>query len=585
MARESGGFGERLALLISADPVRALVLATGVCLLRIALFDGPVILAGRGLPNHDILSGIAVFGSAMHALREEGDIAWWLPGLEAGGDALYFNAFLSPISPTPGHPPFLVWGVLVRILAALGLVFPEYRQYLIFTYVLMPIVAYASLALLMRRLCAGWLAPALAVVTYALSGTGIWNNAWMFHQEWACLFLVLWALDRWIAQPSPAHLATLGAACLIYSASASYWTVFSSWFLLAALASHAWLFAARWRRAVRSLLHLLRRRPAAIALAVLVVSAVSLWSTIQGAAYLEQAARHERITGPTGGYRLEDAYARANMNDGRFLLAMMFDPVVERPLTHFMIINPAHNARYTGLVFLPLLAAFFLLPWQRHDHWAFCLAVLPVAAVTTSGLLLLAWKHQPGMSPIQHTFYFYQYFLQVAIIVMGCRAFDRLLALRPPWKGPIRGIPAALAVLGSLGVALIYLRAESLGPGMALTQDPTVKSFGMVTLLLLLLAALLHRIAGWAEAVGRTLWHAASCGRHRRPSPFLLARQRRGPGLYLALPPGGSGRRAAAGGGAGSHGRPLDTTPGRRSLSEPARGQRALASEHLQHCP
>jgi hypothetical protein len=486
----------------------SLAVALSICMLRIAIFDGPVFFAYRGIPNHDILSGITAFGSSMYELRTAGDIAWWLPSNIGGGDPGYYNFFLSPLAPTAGSPAFLLWGACIKLLAIFHVIIAEYRQFLVFNYILMPILAYSALFLLATRLCTNFSIQILIVFAYAFSGTGIWNNAWMYYQEWACIFLFFWSLDLFISKPTPLSFLALCISILNYAASASYWTLFSSWILLSALGLHVLYFRPHWRRVgpwMRAAVFSSRRLVIAGGLVVL---SCGLWGATQATVYVEQSHNHMRSQDPNGfknGFTLNDVYSRAQETDIRFFSIELFDPIVERPLNHYQVINPAHSARYIGISFLPLIVIFFLFPWQRRDHILFGLFLLTTSVCLTSGLFLLLWEITPGMTVQRHIFYFYQYFLQLTLIFMGCRALDQLVTLRGKWPKSARAVLIGASILGMVGFAFLFMTAESYGiPGSAYAvgpfqapgtlQDPKLKSIGFAAFLLILSSAVIFRI-------------------------------------------------------------------------------------------
>src|SRR5262249_31798561 len=94
-------------------------LALSTVLARVALFDH-AILRAEFLPNHDMSQGLALFATSMHALRLGGEIAWWNCESLGLGYAQYYQAFLSPLAPTPGNIVFIIWAQLVRVLDIAG---------------------------------------------------------------------------------------------------------------------------------------------------------------------------------------------------------------------------------------------------------------------------------------------------------------------------------------------------------------------------------------------------------------------------------------------------------------------------------
>ena len=108
-----------------------LLVATGLVATRLAIVDHQF-LAPTTVPPHDMYQGAAYFATNLHALRLEGDLAWWNP-ISDFGYAQYYQSFLSPLAPTSGHVVFILWAFAARALAFLGLGAAEYMQYVAVT--------------------------------------------------------------------------------------------------------------------------------------------------------------------------------------------------------------------------------------------------------------------------------------------------------------------------------------------------------------------------------------------------------------------------------------------------------------------
>lgn len=415
--------------------VKAVALAILFCVLRVALFDWQLFTL-QALPNHDILSGAAAFASSMHSLRISGDIAWWLPSLTDGGYAQYYNHFLSPLAPTAGHPPFLLWSYAVRGLAFAGVAIPEYFQFLAFNYVLAPILAYAAFALLALRYCGTWLAATLALGCYALGGPGIWNNSWMFYQEWFCIFLLLLALDLTIASATRAHLALLGTAALIVAASLNYWTVFASWYVAAFATGLLVAYRGGVRRAVRTAWH--DRTRSSMAVGAVTLSITLLWVVLIGLVYIEQAKVYQR--GDDNAFSVEEAVERAHTGAAADLSEFF------RPELHPQD-QPAHRARYIGIGLVPLIVAFLFGIRRGRDAVLITALVASSMVVMASGLFVLLDRVTPGMPAIRHVFYFYLYFVQITLILIAARVFGHLHRYLAHMRWTAPGL-AALALVG-----------------------------------------------------------------------------------------------------------------------------------------
>ncbi len=486
-----GGLWREIAVALSIGAV--------LCAIRLAMFDYPVFFGFRGIPNHDSLSAAAAFNSSLHALRIEGDIAWWLPGPD-GGYAQYYNFFLSPLAPTAGSPEFIAWSSLIWLASMVGIVVPEYAQFLVFNWMLMPSLAYAALVLLARGYCQTWLAPTLFGAVYAFGGLGIWNNAWMFYQEWFHIFLMLWALDAFSRGSSRGTLLALAGSLFLLVASANYWTVFAVWFVAVWTGAHVFLNLPRWRAAVRwtALLHW-SGGGAGVALAVASLASVAAVATV-GLVYLEQDGQHVRASTAAGLYSLDQVWQRAHHTDVRFFTTELFNPVIERAITGYKVVNEAHNAVYIGAMLLPLLMVFLVTPWRRRDMHLFIVFGFLCSIVTISGLFLLAWQITPGLNRIQHMFYFYHYFFRLVVALMACIALDRLAA---SWTaaetGPASRAAMAAVALGGAGLAFLFLASEQFQAPLwaadaTMTPNHRLQSIGLASLLVLLGGLLVYRI-------------------------------------------------------------------------------------------
>src|SRR2546421_6873845 len=124
---------------IRSNTVFCLALATAMLATRLIAFDAEVIFELRYIPNHDMSGAIPFFTTNAHAVRTTGDIAWWNPVAYSGhGYPQYYQSFLSPLAPTSGHIVMIVWMQAVRALSFIGLTMPEYMQYLVVTYGVLP---------------------------------------------------------------------------------------------------------------------------------------------------------------------------------------------------------------------------------------------------------------------------------------------------------------------------------------------------------------------------------------------------------------------------------------------------------------
>src|SRR4051794_24985197 len=78
-----------------------LLIAAIMVFLRVFLYDW-TILTEQYIPNHDMSQGMAFVMTDLNAVHAYGDLAWWNP-VSHNGYAQYFQAFFSPLAPTPGN--------------------------------------------------------------------------------------------------------------------------------------------------------------------------------------------------------------------------------------------------------------------------------------------------------------------------------------------------------------------------------------------------------------------------------------------------------------------------------------------------
>jgi hypothetical protein len=256
-----------------------LLLAAALVAARLAIIDYQFFVPIT-VPPHDMYQGAAFFGTNVHALRLEGDLAWWNP-IGNFGYAQYYQSFLSPLAPTCGHIVFVLWVLGVRALEAVGIVLPEYPQYLAITYVVLPVLAFASFLWLCASLFRSRAAVMLAGIVYAFSGIGLWHSAWFYFQEPFSMYFLIAAVVAALRRPTASHLVLVLLAGLVELTSLNYWTLFNAWFVVVVLGLYAGLHWNQVRRAARRLTELWRTRRNAMAV-VSVATAVTAGPRARG---------------------------------------------------------------------------------------------------------------------------------------------------------------------------------------------------------------------------------------------------------------------------------------------------------------
>ena len=386
------GRGSWMARFLKSDATFCVLVAALLVTCRLLFFDFHMYFHYQYIPNHDMMAAAPFFMTNAHAMRTTGDLAWWNPISYWGhGYAQYYQSFLSPLAPTSGHLTFVVWLQLVRLLALVGVTIPEYLQFLTFTYVVLPFLTFLCFAafarLLFRRRCT----VVLVAAAYTLSGIGLWNSAWFYFQESFTLFFFLAAWVAVLKRHTLPRALVLLMAVLVQATSFNYWTIYNSWFILICLGT----YCAVYRSQVARCWHALRgavssHRKATAGLAVMSLTVLISWGLILASTVHEQAAHfaHHGIQ-PPGRYASHEALTR--VQETRWYTLELFNPKLDRALESYKIINDMHNARYIGIVFLPLLLLLPFYTWRRlralaGDVCSGGVVRLPRTAVPAGGL-------------------------------------------------------------------------------------------------------------------------------------------------------------------------------------------------------
>jgi hypothetical protein len=468
--------------------------------MRLAIVDHQF-LAPTTLPSHDMYQGAAYFATNMHALRLEGDLAWWNP-ISDFGYAQYYQCFLSPLAPTCGHVVFILWALTARALALLGVGLPEYMQYVAVTYVAMPWLAYAAFLAFCSLIFASRAAIVLAGIVYAFSGIGLWHSAWFYFQEPFTLYLLLGSVVAALQRPVPSRLLLVLVAVLVQVAALNYWTVYDSWFVVLVLGAYAGFHGNQVRRLARRLVTLWRTRRAGMAAALTATAlTAAVWlgmlATIvqeQGPAYM----RTERAA-DAGAYGPEDASGR--IHELRSFTTDFFHAGFTDAMTTYARDNPIHNARYLGAELVPLLAAFAAAGWGRRDRWLVACAAAVLCICLGPPLLLQAWAEMPGLSNIVHFFYFYSHHLQVLVALLAAAGLDIVL-VRYPAK---RRRALRLAVAATAVVAVLVLVELGVFATLFPSKDVRLQAGIAFALGSLVVAVPLLRQLAWPSGTNRRL--------------------------------------------------------------------------------
>jgi hypothetical protein len=433
--------------------------------LRLVYFDYPTFFRLQALPNHDMYQAASLFTTNMHAIRLGGDIAWWNP-ITDGGHAQYYQSFLAPLAPTPSHIAFILWTQLVRALGLLGIVIPEYFQYLTMTYVLLPFLTFWAFALFASHLFRQRVTVVLVSIVYAFSGIGLWNAAWFYFQEPFSLFLLLAAFLGALQRPTERRLLFLLAAGLIQLTSLNYWTLYNSWFVAIVLAAYWWTHRNQFRRLGVRICEIVRARRATAAITLIVTLLVAaIWLVIIGTTAIQQSGNYVRTNylyaEPRYSVRYTVQEAYDVIGDTRQLTTELFNPNIHRVIEHYSSSNPMHSARYIGTFLMPLLAMIPFYPWRRKERWLVVSALGVLIICLAPPFILRAWEIVPFMDQIGQLFWFYTQYWQLMLVLLAGASLDVLLRGAYDAATRRRFIVVTLTIVVTLSLALLYLSIVS----------------------------------------------------------------------------------------------------------------------------
>lgn len=469
--------------------ISAQILLTAVCMvfLRIALFDYQI-LTLEVPPNHDMFEGNAWFSTNMHALRESGDLAWWMPERN-NGYAQYYQSFLSPAGPTPGYLPFVIWAGCMKTLNVFGIAVPEYLQFVLLTYVVMSFLMYCAFGYFAYELFRDIRVVCFASIVVALSSIGIWNSAFLNFQEMATLFFLLGSLMRLLRKPYARSYWVFALALVIQAAATNYWTLYNIPFYVIFLGAHAWAYRTRWRRLFVRTRSLWQDNKLAMTSAIAATALVILvWLGMLASIFIEQSNVHTR-TFAAQGYDPSSMYKY---------------PVRAFTLNFFLPTIPDHDAvhhgRYIGAELIPLLGLVPLLRWRRETRFLLLVAAGTFFLCWGPEWFAKIWMSLPVLRNIRHLFYMYTHYLQIIVVLLACSTFT--LILRKPLAKTTRNwlftialtLAAASAAIcwnrfweGNRGLFLLpmVIVASTVAVGLILTKNRSWRSFGYATLMLM----------------------------------------------------------------------------------------------------
>ncbi len=479
-----------------------MTIGASLILIRMYLWDYNNIFQLQSWPQHDMNQGLAFFTTNMHCLRLTGDLAWWNPVANLGYPQ-YQQMFLSPMAPTPSHIVFILWSQLICVLSYMHQAIPEYYQYLIINYVVFPFLTYWFFAAFVSNFIKSRATVIWLSLTYALSGIGLWQNAWFYYQESFSLFFVLASFLSFMHSPTLRRSLLLLVAVTIQAVSLNYWTIYNSWFYLIFFLSYFWLFPHKINSVADFILALPKKNRLGLFLIMYsAIAIITIWLLLLTNMAKEQETEQVRSSLRSTHYKEEDALSRKQ--EIRRYTTELFNPNIDIALQNYQIINPMHNARYVGLTVLPLLLVLIVVSWRRTLVWLIVWATMTFLLCLTPPPLASLWAITPGMNRIVHLFYFYTQYWQLIVTFLAAMVLDICLREKAKYtvleNKRVRLILAICAVLcGFLYVSLLFVSSKS---G---TQDLALKGAIYTVAILFFAATILFYLVGTKQLLVRQI--------------------------------------------------------------------------------
>lgn len=461
-----------------------LLLAGAMLLGRLLFFDYRAFFQYESVPSHDMYQGANFFAMNMHSIRIGGDIVWWNP-IANNGYAQYYQSFLSPLAPTPGHITTIIWTQIISALHAAGYVIPEYLQFLIMAYIIQPFLAFFAFALFCSLVFRSRAVIALMMFIYTFSNIGLWNSAWYFFQEPFTFWLLISACIALLQRPTVPRLLFLLAVGLIQFASLNYWTLYNLFFFVVLLGAYAWVYPNQYRRLFARLRQFIgRHKPAAALVTAGVLVVVALWGVMIGSMVLEQSSRNLRKVYTTD-------QVRERVQEFRRSTIELFNNNIQRPMAFYDLYNPQHNARYLGAFLIPLLVIVPFYRWRRRERWLVVVTGCLLIIILVPPFLIALWDAIPLMDLIVHLFYFYSTYWQIMLALLACASLEILLTrpLDARERRWIVNILAGLAAVAGLALGVLAFTSERYP-----LDDPNMASNLSLALLVLIVSAALLRL-------------------------------------------------------------------------------------------
>lgn len=440
------------------------ILALFMLLLRIICFDYVFFLL-ESIPNHDMYEGAPFFATSMHSIRLTGEIAWWNPTSQShNGYAQYFQHFVGPLAPTPHHIIFILWAQAILLLSKVGLVIPEYFQYLVINYIILPYLTFFAFALFCSLIFSSWLVISFCLIVFTLSGIGVWHSTWYYFQEPFTLFLLLAGVIGVLQKPTLRRMGLAVIALSIQLISCNYWTANNLWFILIILGTYGWAYPYQVKRLWQKLKQLpLLFQQLAIGQKIFIGSvlgvlglSVLLWLVITGSVAAEQSSQYIRSSLANHEdyqYSIDEAHKKATI----FTYALanwFFSPaIVIYERNKLSTMDTVHALVYVGAALIPFLLLLPVSHWYRRTRWLTAATVAVIGVCLAPPFLLHIWSQFP-FNRVGHLFYFYQHFLRILLVLLAGLSAETYLKQRQDAviKQRFYWVIGGLVVISAVGI-------------------------------------------------------------------------------------------------------------------------------------
>lgn len=421
----------------------------------------------KTVPGHDMTTGAGLFATNMHSLRLTGEPAYWSPAAP-NGFAQYYQSFLSPNAPVPSSPVFILWTWLNSPINRIGIVIPEFYQYLIIVYLILPFLTIFFFGKLIQLLFHNRYVTVILSLIYMFSSIGIWQKSWFYFQEPFAVFFLLWAVLKLVYSPSVPSLGILAVALINQCITVNYWTVNNLWFYGIFLGIFFLTHAALCLRAAKKIVSLFRAKLfPVIMVSIPVLCIIFLWLAVTNSILNEQSSNYRRLQQSATGYTSEQL--PAFMPDTLGFFRDLANPVPEIAQHTNPGSNPIHSTRYLGMILIPIILFIPFIVWPKKYTWLLITALGLTIIISDRTLGILLWKSTPYMSRNVRIFEYYTLYVQLALLLIAGALLRQIMAADFRVTFPVK-IRSVIIIAGSIVIQLICTLPMWTVPDVVVTQ-------------------------------------------------------------------------------------------------------------------